>query len=178
MISKTSLQAASLCAALGIATAFIGASVAYADPSCHRVDAYWETNLSKLAENLSECDNKSWQKCSQAAAIHYDLNSGSLFLRAQACGLAKPEAPGVDFTAYQETDSQQCMNDRDVLRDAYEIRAQARIACAAARAGGDNQESLDAECSYFRSQMSNYHLPFHNMTQSCEVNYRRVLALR
>ena len=178
MIYRTSLQAISLCVALGISSAIIGVTVAHADPACHRVNAYWETNLNKLAENLSECDQDSWQKCSQAAAIHYDLNAGSLFQRAQTCGLAKPEAPGIDFTAYQDTDSQQCMHDRDTLRDAYEIRAQARIACAAARAGGDNQEWLDSQCEYHRSKMSNYHLPFHNMSQSCQVNYRQMLALR
>ncbi len=178
MTSKTTFKAASLCAAIGIASALTAVSIAQADPSCHRVDAYWETNLSKLVENLSECDKSSWQKCSQAAAIHYDLNTGSLYQRAAACGLAKPEAPGIDFTDYLETDSQQCMNDRDELRHAYEIRAQARIACAAARAGGHDQEWLDSQCSYYRSQMANYHLPFRNMALSCEVNYRQVMALR
>jgi hypothetical protein len=165
-------------AALSIASTLLAVSSAYADPNCHRVDAYWETNFSNLVENLSECDKKSWQKCSQAAAIHYDLNSGSLFQRAQACGLIKPLAPGIDFTSYQDTDSQECMQDRDTLRAAYEIRAQARIACAAARAGGADQQWLDSQCSYYRSQMANYHTPFRNMALSCRINYREVLALR
>ena len=178
MISLDCFRTVATAATINLASVLIAASVSYADPHCHRVDAYWDTNVSKLVENLSECDKDSWQKCSQAAAIHYDLNSGSLHQRAQACGLAKPLTPGFDFTSYQETDSQQCMQDRDTLREAFEIRAQARIACAEARAGGDNQEWLDSQCSYYRSQMANYHTPFRNMSLSCRLNYRELLALR
>lgn len=177
MISIARFRTVAVAAAVNLASVFVVASVSHAN-QCHRVDAYWETNVSKLVENLSECDTSSWQKCSQAAAIHYDLNNGSLHQRAQACGLAKPLTPGFDFTSYQETDSEKCMQDRDELRAAYEIRAQARIACAEARAGGDNQEWLDSQCAYYRSQMANYHTPFKNMAQSCQINYRELLALR
>ncbi len=178
MISLACFRTVAAAATLNLASVIVAAAVSYADPQCHRVDAYWETNLSKLVENLGECDKKSWQKCSQAAAIHYDLNTGSLFQRAQACGLSKPITPGFDFTSYQESDSQECMQDRDALREAYEIRTQARIACAEARAGGDNQEWLDSQCAYYRSQMANYHTPFRQMSQSCQINYRELLALR
>lgn len=166
-----------ICSTLLLTAVLAGTALA-ADKSCTRVNAYWETNLTKLAENLSECTFQSWQKCSQAAAIHYDLNAGSLFHRAKSCGLSKPTAPGADYTDHQASDSQQCTNARDKLRKVFEDRAQARLACAAARAGGDDQEWLDAQCSYFRSQMANYHTPFLKMTQSCEFNYRETVALK
>ena len=56
----------------------INATVAVAQDSCERVNAYWNTNLDRLNENLNDCGLQTWQKCSQAAAIHYDLNFGSL----------------------------------------------------------------------------------------------------
>lgn len=178
MIFLTSIRNAVKSVYLIIACAMFAATGANADQNCNRVDAYWATNFSKLVQNLRDCDTRNWQKCSQAAAIHYDLNTGSLHQRARACGLSKPTAPGIDFTSYLETDSAQCMSDRDTLRHAFEVRAQARIACAAARVGGDDQEWLNAQCSYYRSQMANYHTPFHKMSQSCRINYREVLALR
>lgn len=165
-----------VCSILILSAGPLVTTAALADQSCSRVDAYWETNFTKLAENLSECNFQSWQKCSQAAAIHYDLNTGSLFHRAQVCGLAKPEAPGADYLSYQSSDSQQCMTARDNLRKVFEDRAQARLACAAARAGGDDQEWLDSQCALYRSKMANYHIPFRAMTQSCEVNYHETVA--
>lgn len=164
-----------LCAVLLTLTSLITSSV-HANQSCSRVDAYWETNLTKLRENLRECDFQHWQKCSQAAAIHYDLNTGSLFHRAKVCGLAKPGTPGADYTDHKESDSKQCLAARDTLRKVFEDRAQARLACAAARAGGEDQEWLDSQCTFYRSRMANYHMPFRSMTQSCEVNYNETIA--
>lgn len=178
LISLAFVRTAVAAVTLNVAAALIVSSVAYADPHCHRVDAYWNTNVSKLVENINECDKKSWQNCSQAAAIHYDLKAGSLFQRAKACGLTKSIPQAFDVTSHKDTDSTKCMHDRDTLRATYEVRSQARIACANARAGGDNQEWLDSQCAYFRSQMANYHTPFRNMAQSCQINYREVLALR
>lgn len=160
----------------------LGASLvtvaAYADQTCNQVDAYWETNFMKLVENLSECNFQSWQKCSQAAAIHYDLNAGSLFHRAKDCGLSKPETPGSNYLLHQPTDTQQCTMARDELRKIFENRAQARLACAAARSGGENQEWLDSQCTMHRSKMASYHLPFRDMTQSCKIDYHETVAWR
>lgn len=172
------LRTVATTAMLYVALTMIALSTAQADPQCHRVDAYWNTNVSKLVENINGCDKKSWQNCSQAAAIHYDLKAGSLFQRAMACGLSKSIPQEFDVTSHQDTDSKKCMNDRDKLRATYEMRSQARIACAKARAGGYNQEWLDSQCAYFRSQMANYHLPFRTMVKSCQMNYREVMALR
>lgn len=162
-----------------IAAALLLISVAsLAEQSCGRVNAYWETNLTKLAENLSECSSFAWHKCSQAAAIFYDLNTGSLAKRAEGCGLSKPEVPGKDYTTAASTDTQQCVVARDSLKQVFENRAQARLACAAARAGGDDQEWLDAQCTFHRSRMANYHAPFRSMAQICEIDYQRVIAQR
>lgn len=174
MISPRSLLKA--CSALLLLGTTMVAAAVYADQSCSRVDAYWETNLTKLVENLSECNFQSWHKCSQAAAINYDLNAGSLFHRAKDCGLAKPEAPGADYLSHQASDTQQCTTARDTLRKVFEDRAQARLACAAARAGGQDQEWLDSQCTHYRSKMANYHLPFRAMTQSCEIDYHETVA--
>lgn len=144
--------------------------------SCERVDAYWNTNLDRLNENLNDCGLQTWQKCSQAAAIHYDLNTGSLAQRAQQCGLQKPEVPGGDFTDSRQGDSTQCSSARDELRRVFEIRALARLACAAARAGGEDQEWLDAQCSFHRSQMVNYHFPFRNVVEQCNIDYNPLIA--
>lgn len=164
------------CAALLLLATTLGTAVVYADQSCSRVDAYWETNLTKLVENISECNFRSWQKCSQAAAIHYDLNIGSLFHRAQDCGLGKPETPDADYITHQDSDTQQCTAARDALRKVFEDRAQARLACAAARAGGDDQEWLDSQCTLYRSRMANYHTPFHELTQSCGIDHQETVA--
>jgi len=147
-----------------------------AQDSCGRVDAYWNTNLDRLHENLNDCGLQTWQKCSQAAAIHYDLNSGSLGQRAHACGLQKPEVPGGDFTRGEKNDSTQCLTAREELRKVFEIRALARLACAAARIGGDNQEWLDAQCTHHRSQMVNYHFPFRKVVQQCNIDYNPLIA--
>lgn len=171
-------SAVKICMSSLIIASVIWSVIAHADPSCSRVNSYWDTNLSKLIQNLDECNFQSWQKCSQAAAINYDLNEGSLFHRAKDCGLAKPLAPGADYTDYQDSDSQQCMAARDTLRKVFEDRAQARLACAAARAGGEDQQWLDSQCALHRSRMANYHTPFLKLTQSCEVNYTETVALK
>ena len=165
-------------AALLLLAASMSAALVYADQSCSRVDAYWETNLTKLVENMSECTFQNWQKCSQAAAIHYDLNIGSLFHRAQDCGLSKPETPDADYITHQDTDSKQCLAARDTLRKVFENRAQARLACSAARAGGEDQEWLDSQCTLFRARMANYHTPFHKLAQSCGIDEQETVALR
>ncbi len=151
------------------------ANVAVAD-NCHRVNAYWHTNMQNLVENINACDENSWQKCSQAAAIHYDLIEGSLGQRAAACGLQTPEVPGRDYTAPQSADSQRCLTARTELRDIFETRALARMACAAARQGGDDQEWLDAQCKLYRSQMTNYHLSFRSVTRHCAVDHDQMVA--
>lgn len=154
----------------------MNAAVVSAQGSCERVDAYWNTNLDRLNENLNDCGLNTWQKCSQAAAIHYDLNTGSLAQRADACGLQKPEVPGGDFTESEEHDSRQCLTAREELRRVFEIRALARLACAAARSGGENQEWLDAQCTLHRSQMVNYHYPFRDVVQQCNIDYNQQIA--
>ena len=154
----------------------INATVAVAQDSCERVNAYWNTNLDRLNENLNDCGLQTWQKCSQAAAIHYDLNFGSLGQRAEACGFQMPEVPGGDFTRAEANDGTQCLTARDELRRVFEIRALARLSCAAARIGGDNQEWLDAQCTKHRSQMVNYHYPFRKVVQQCEIDYNPLIA--
>lgn len=144
--------------------------------NCGRVNAYWHTNMQSLVENINGCDSSSWQKCSQAAAIHYDLISGSLGQRAQSCGLSTPAVPGRDYTDPTATDTQRCLNARNNLRDIFETRALARLACAAAREGGNDQEWLDSQCKLFRSQMSNYHLSFRSVAQHCELDYEQLVA--
>ena len=144
--------------------------------NCGRVNAYWHTNMQSLVENISGCDSNAWQKCSQAAAIHFDLREGSLGQRAEQCGLTTPAVPGWDYTAPQAADSNSCLTARENLREIFETRALARMACAAAREGGDDQEWLDSQCALFRSQMSNYHLPFRTLVQSCAVDYQEVVA--
>ncbi len=151
-------------------------ALSHAEPVCGRVNAYWETNMAKLAENLSECSSFRWHKCSQAAAIYYDLKAGSLAKRAHACGLNTPVVPGSDYTQVTSSDSRQCALARDSLREVFENRAQARLACAAARTGGDNQQWLDAQCKLHRSRMANYHNPFRSMARSCEIDYKRIIA--
>jgi len=151
-------------------------TLAWAGDSCDRVDAYWNTNLDRLNENLNDCGLQTWQKCSQAAAIHYDLNTGSLAQRAHSCGLQKPSVPGGDFTISTASDSSQCLTARDELRRVFEIRALARLACAAARIGGEDQEWLDAQCTYHRSQMVNYHFPFREVVQQCNIDYNPLIA--
>jgi len=174
----TSLKySAKIVAKSGIVVLFCAGSV-IAEPACSRVDAYWQTNFNKLVENLNECDSNRWHKCSQAAAIHYDLHSGSLAQRAEACGLSKPQIPGSSYINPTEADSQQCLKARDVLRDVFENRALARLSCAAARQGGIDQEWLDAQCALHRSQMANYHAPFRSMAKHCRLNYSEIVALR
>jgi len=84
--------------------------------------------------------------------------------------------PGRDYTQAQATDSQRCSTARDDLREIFETRALARMACAAARAGGDDQEFLDSQCKLYRSQMSNYHLSFRSVAQQCDVDYKQLVA--
>lgn len=159
-----------------ILTCSLASSIALASDSCARVDAYWNTNLDRLNENLNDCGLSTWQKCSQAAAIHYDLNTGSLAQRALACGLQKPVVPGGDFTKSTASDSSQCLTARSELRRVFEVRALARLACAAARIGGEDQQWLDAQCSYHRSQMVNYHFPFRDVVQQCNIDYNPLIA--
>ncbi len=153
-------------------------TTAYADASCVRVDAYWDTNVEKLIENTGDCDASQWHKCSQAAAIYYDLSKGSLAQRARACDLEKSreQLPGLDYTEATDDDNQQCLNARENLRRVFSDRAQARLACAAAREGGENQEWLDAQCTLHRSRMNNYHAPFRTLEYHCELQYNQKLA--
>ena len=144
--------------------------------NCGRVNAYWNTNMASLVENISGCDSNAWQKCSQAAAIHNDLISGSLGQRAAHCGLSTPTVPGHDYTEAQSADTQSCSVARGELRNIFETRALARLACATARAGGDDQEWLDSQCKLYRSQMSNYHLAFRSVAQHCEIDYEQQVA--
>lgn len=144
--------------------------------NCGRVNAYWHTNMQSLVENIGSCDSSSWQSCSQAAAIHYDLMFGSLGQRATSCGLQTPSVPGRDYTEPQATDTRSCLNARNNLKDIFETRALARLACAAAREGGDDQEWLDSQCKMYRSQMSNYHLSFRSVAQHCELDYEQLVA--
>ena len=167
--TKRTLLAAALTSCLVLA------NVAQAD-SCGRVNAYWQSNMVSLVQNINECGKSSWQKCSQAAAIHYDLIAGSLGQRAQKCGLATPAVPGVDYTEANISDNGQCLTARDDLREAFENRALARLACAAAREGGSDQEWLDSQCKLYRSRMSNYHLPFRTVVQHCEIGYEQQVA--
>jgi len=162
-----------LAAVLSLSAIFSASAIA---ENCDRVNAYWHTNMQSLLENINGCDQSAWQKCSQAAAIHFDLNEGSLGQRAAQCGLETPTVPGWDYTETQSTDNSSCTSARDHLRDILETRALARMACAAAREGGDDQEWLDSQCTLFRSQMASYHLPFRNLVQSCSVDYREVVA--
>lgn len=159
--------------ALSIGLLLAGNAVA---ENCGRVNAYWNTNMVSLLENISGCDSSAWQKCSQAAAIHYDLIAGSLGQRASTCGLQTPAVPGQDYTEPQATDTRSCLSARNDLRDIFETRALARLACAAAREGGDDQEWLDSQCSIYRSQMSNYHLSFRSVAQHCELDYEQLVA--
>lgn len=163
------LQALTLVLGLTIANTAIA-------ENCGRVNAYWKTNMQSLVDNISGCDSTAWQKCSQAAAIHYDLISGSLGQRAATCGITTESVPGRDYTEPQATDSKRCLNARTDLRDIFETRALARLACAAARAGGDDQEWLDSQCKLYRSQMTNYHLSFRSVAQHCEVDYKQLVA--
>lgn len=144
--------------------------------NCTRVHAYWTTNMQSLVDNISGCDTTSWQKCSQAAAIHYDLIEGSLGQRAATCGIATNDVPGRDYSKPLATDSQRCLTARSDLREIFEMRALARLACAEARAGGDDQEWLDSQCKLYRSQMANYHLSFRSVAQHCEVDYEQLVA--
>jgi len=144
--------------------------------NCGRVNAYWHTNMQSLVENIGSCDSSSWQSCSQAAAIHYDLMFGSLGQRATSCGLQTPAVPGRDYTEPQATDTRSCLSARNDLKDIFETRALARLACAAAREGGDDQEWLDSQCKMYRSQMSNYHLSFRSVAQHCELDYEQLVA--
>lgn len=176
--ARATQRTAKLPATLQALAIFCGltlANSAIAD-NCGRVSAYWNTNMKDLVASISDCDSKSWQKCSQAAAIHYDLRFGSLGQRAESCGMATAAVPGRDYTAPQSTDSQHCLSARDDLRDIFETRALARLACAAARAGGDDQEWLDSQCKLYRSQMSNYHLSFRSVAQHCELDYEQLVA--
>lgn len=132
--------------------------------------------MQSLVENINDCDSTSWQKCSQAAAIHYDLIAGSLGQRAATCGIKTADIPGRDYSEPLATDSRRCLNARNDLRDIFETRALARLACAAARAGGDDQEWLDSQCKLYRSQMTNYHLSFRTVAQHCEVDYEQLVA--
>ncbi len=144
--------------------------------NCGRVTAYWHTNMQSLVENINGCDSFAWQKCSQAAAIHYDLLLGSLGQRVESCGFAKPSVPGWDYTEPQATDTNSCLTARDDLREIFETRAMARLACAAAREGGDDQDWLDSQCKMYRSLMTNYHLPFRSVVQHCELDYEQLVA--
>ena len=144
--------------------------------NCGRVSAYWHTNIQSLIENIGSCDTSQWQSCSQAAAIHYDLLYGSLGQRASSCNLQTSAIPGHDYTEPQSTDTRRCLSARNDLRDIFETRALARMACAAAREGGDDQEWLDSQCKIFRSQMSNYHLSFRKVAQHCELDYEQLVA--
>ena len=157
-------------------TVGILASTSAIADNCGRVNAYWHTNMKSLLENISECDTFAWQKCSQAAAIHYDLIEGSLGQRAETCGLQTPTVPGWDYTKPQATDTNSCTVAREDLRKTFENRALARLACAAAREGGADQEFLDSQCTLYRSRMANYHLPFRTVVQHCQVDYKERLA--
>ncbi|OED40717.1 hypothetical protein AB833_11720 [Chromatiales bacterium (ex Bugula neritina AB1)] len=166
----------SLCAIVLVLCGSIPTS-AYADSSCTRLGAYWHTNLAKLVENTGDCNASAWHKCSQAAAIHYDLTKGSLAQRARNCGydISAP-LPGHNYMKATENDTQQCLNAREALRRVFADRAQARLACAAAREGGDNQEWLDAQCKMHRGKMANYHAPFRVLEAQCKVAYKQTLA--
>jgi len=166
-------SSAKMIAALTLGFALTGTAIA---ENCGRVSAYWLTNMQSLKQNISECDSHSWQKCSQAAAIHYDLMEGSLGQRAQSCGLPTPEVPGYDYTIPQASDGQSCLVARDNLRQIFEVRALARLACAAAREGGAQQQWLNEQCTMYRSQMSNYHLPFRSVVQHCSLDYEQLVA--
>ena len=156
----------------------INTAAAPSNASCKRVDAYWNTNLSTLKDNISGCTvDGLWHKCSQAAAIHYDLENGSLGQRARSCGLLKPVVPGDDFTTPTSNDSRNCKTARYQLRSAFENRALARLACAAARIGGDNQSVLDAKCIEYRARLTNYHMPFRSVAEHCEIDYSQTYAM-
>jgi len=143
---------------------------------CSRVSAYWYTNMVSLVENITECDTFAWQKCSQAAAIHYDLVAGSLAQRADSCGLNPPDVPGWDYTEPQAADTGMCLTARGDLRETFDTRAMARMACAAAREGGDDQEWLNSQCEMYRSQMGNYHLKFREVANHCELDHEQLVA--
>lgn len=167
------IKRTALALVFSVGATFSAAAVAN---QCELVNAYWHTNMQSLLENINGCDQAAWQKCSQAAAIHYDLMEGSLGQRAAQCGLETPDVPGRDYTETESTDSHSCTSARDDLREVFETRALARMACAAAREGGDDQEWLDSQCTLFRSQMASYHLPFRNLVQSCSVDYQELVA--
>ena len=78
-------------------TSYFIADNAYAD-NCGRVNAYWHSNMQNLVQNIRECDSFAWQKCSQAAAIHYELNEGSIGQRVQQCGFNTNGVPGQDLS--------------------------------------------------------------------------------
>lgn len=158
-----------------LVTGFLFSTSAVAE-NCGRVSAYWHTNMQSLENNIAECHPSAWQKCSQAAAIHYDLIAGSLGQRAESCGLNTPPVPGLDYTAPQVSDNSSCLSAKENLRSVFEIRALARLACAAAREGGDDQEWLDSQCTLYRSQMGSYHLTFRSVAQHCELDYERWVA--
>ncbi len=172
-LKSTKSKRSVLAAALGLCFAFTNSAIA---ENCTRVSAYWHTNMQSLVENINGCDPSAWQKCSQAAAIHYDLRAGSLGQRVESCGFAKPAVPGWDYTEPQATDTSSCLSARDSLREIFETRALARLACAAAREGGDDQVWLDSQCKMYRSQMTNYHLPFRSVVQHCELDYDQLVA--
>jgi hypothetical protein len=156
----------------------INTAAAPSNASCARVDAYWNTNLSTLKDNITGCTvDGLWHKCSQAAAIHYDLENGSLGQRARSCGLLKPIVPGDDFTTPTSDDSTHCKTARYQLRSAFENRALARLACAAARIGGDNQEALNAKCIEYRARLTNYHAPFRSVAKHCQLDYEQTYEI-
>ena len=156
-------------------TSYFIADNAYAD-NCGRVNAYWHSNMQNLVQNIRECDSFAWQKCSQAAAIHYELNEGSIGQRVQQCGFNTTGVPGQDYTKVRSNDTGSCLTARNELRDIFETRALARLACAAAREGGSNQEWLDSQCKLFRAQMGNYHLTFRSVVQQCELGNDQLVA--
>lgn len=168
-----------LLAAITTLSAIVCVNAAAAQPNaCKRVDAYWNTNLSTLMDNINGCTvDGLWHKCSQAAAIHYDLDNGSLGQRARSCGLLKPLVPGDDFTTPAKGDTTHCKTARYQLLLAFENRALARLACAAARIGGDNQAALDAKCIKQRKRLTNYHAPFRSVAKHCELDYSQTYAM-
>jgi len=156
----------------------VSATAGQSGQSCQRVDAYWNTNFHKLKANISGCEqDKLWHKCSQAAAIHYDLGKGSLGQRARSCGLAKPSLPGSNHTTPGSSDSRSCKAARKDLQSAFENRAMARLACAAARNGGSNQAKLDAACIKFRARITSFHAPFRSVAKHCELNFPLTYAM-
>jgi len=171
----TNIWTPKLLPAAALAIGLLTSAAALAE-NCGRVNSYWHTNMQSLVENINGCDLTSWQNCSQAAAIHFDLMEGSLGQRAQRCGLNTPAVPGTDYTDPLGSDSGSCIDARQSLRQIFENRALARLACAAAREGGDDQEWLNSQCEYYRSKMGNYHLQFRSVVQHCDINNEQIVA--